>query len=100
LAIVDEQMHVPPRWLFAVELIVTAYHRTWAVFDTNQAVSAFAPSTILTSSMAQLTVPELWFLRDVLERGAIVNDEDAASFTDGNGIVLWRIHLHSRNGCA
>jgi hypothetical protein len=48
--------------------------------------------------MAQLTVPELWFLYDVLERGAIVNDEDAASFTDGNGVVLWQIPLHSRNG--
>jgi hypothetical protein len=98
LAIVDEQMHVPPRWLSAAELIVTAYHRTWAVFSTNRAVSAFAPPTILTLSMAQLTVLELWFLRDVLERGAIVNDEDVASFSDGNGVVLWRILLHSRNG--
>jgi hypothetical protein len=60
LAIVDEQMHVPPRWLFAAELIVTAYHRTWVVFNTNRAISAFAPPTILTSSMVQLIVPELW----------------------------------------
>jgi hypothetical protein len=98
LAIVDEQMHMPPRWLSTAELIVTTYHRTWVVFSTNRAVSAFALPTILTSSMAQLTVPELWFLCDVLERGAIVNDEDAASFTDGNGIVLWQIPLHSRDG--
>jgi hypothetical protein len=98
LAIVDEQMHVPPRWLSAAELIITAYHQTWAVFSTNRAVSAFAPPTILTSSMVQLTMPELWFLRNVLERGTIVNDEDAASFTDGKGVVLWRIPLHSRNG--
>jgi hypothetical protein len=89
LAIVDEQMHVPPRWLSATELIVTAYHRTWAVFSTNRAISTFAPPTILMSSMAQLTVPKLWFLRDVLEQGAIVNDEYAASFTNGNGVVLW-----------
>jgi hypothetical protein len=98
LAIVDEQMHMLPRWLSTAELIITAYHRTWAVFSINWVVSAFAPPTILTSSMAQLTMPELWFLRDVLERGAIVNDEDAASFTDENGVVLWRIPLHSRNG--
>jgi hypothetical protein len=77
LAIVDEQMQVPPRWLFAAKLIVTVYHRTWAVFSTNQVVSAFATTTILTSSMVQLTVPELWFLRDVLERGTVVNDKNA-----------------------
>jgi hypothetical protein len=74
------------------------YHRTWAIFSTNRAISAFAPSTILTSSMAQLIVSELWFLRDVLERGAVVNDKDAASFTDMNGVVLWQIPLHNRNG--
>jgi hypothetical protein len=98
LAIVDEQMHMPLRWLFVAELIVTAYHRTWAIFSTNRAVSAFALPTILMSSMEQLTVLELWFLRDVLEQGAIVNDKDAASFTDGNGVVLWQIPLHSHNG--
>jgi hypothetical protein len=98
LAIVDEQMHVPPRWLSAVELIVTAYHRTWGIFSTNRAVSAFSPPTILMSSITQLIVPELWFFRDMLERGAIVNDEDAASFTNGNEVVLWQIPLHSGNG--
>jgi hypothetical protein len=100
LAITDEQMHVPPRWSSVAELIVMAYHRTWAIFSTSQAVSTLAPPTILTSSMAQLTVPELWFLRDVLEQGAIVNDEDAASVTDGNRVVQWRTPLHSYNqGC-
>jgi hypothetical protein len=99
LAIVDEQMHVPPRWSSAAELIVSAYHRTWAIFNTNRAISALIPPTILTSSMAQLTVPKLWFLRDVLEQGAIMNDKDAVSFTDGNGVVLWRTPLHSHNGC-
>ena len=73
-------------------------YRTWVVFSTNRVVTAFAPATILMSSMAQLTVLELWFLRDEWEQGVIVNDEDAASFTDENGVVLWQIPLHSRNG--
>jgi hypothetical protein len=41
---------------------------------------------------------EMIGLRDVLERGAIVNEEDALSFIDGNGLVMWRIPLYNYNG--
>jgi hypothetical protein len=85
LAIADESIHALPRWLSIAKLVLTAYHRTWDVFSTNQAVSDFASPSILTSSIVQLTLPELWFLHDVLEQGVIVSGKDASSFTNDNG---------------
>ena len=45
-----------------------------------------------------MDLAEMIRLCNVLEQGAIVNEEHALSFTDENGLVLWQIPLHNCNG--
>jgi hypothetical protein len=50
-------------------------------------------------SLKQLSLVEIWLLRDVLEWGKVLSDEEANFFINGGGLWLWRIPLSSSNGC-
>jgi hypothetical protein len=90
LSIVDEQMQLPPKWLTAPEYVVTQYHRNWLAFSKHRAISKNVPNSVLNSPLPNLTLPELWFLRDMLERGRVVDDTEVANFDGGSAHVLWR----------
>jgi hypothetical protein len=47
-----------------------------------------SPWRLLTSSLKQLLLAKIWFLRDVLERGRVLSDEEANFFINGGGLWL------------
>jgi hypothetical protein len=69
-------------------VVKNAYICNWSVFSCNRAVSALSPWRLLTSSLKQLLLAKIWFLRDVLERGRVLSDEEANFFINGGGLWL------------
>jgi hypothetical protein len=83
LAVVDEQLEIPPKWLSRAKYILNAYCRKWNVFTSSHVVSALVPRRLVSSSLAQMSLAKLWFLRDILEHGRKVSEDEANAFTRG-----------------
>jgi hypothetical protein len=98
LAIADEQLELPPKWLTRAEYVLNAYRRNWAVFSNSHVVSALAPRRLVSSSLAQMSVAELWYLRDILERGRTVSEDEVNAFVAEQGLMLWRTPHSTRHG--
>jgi hypothetical protein len=96
LAIADEQLGLPPKWLTRAEYVLNAYRRNWAVFSSSHVVSALAPRRLVSSSLVQMSVAELWYLRDIL--GRTVNKDEANAFVARQGLMLWRTPHSTRHG--
>jgi hypothetical protein len=98
LAIADEQMMIESKWVTKAEYMMDVYRRNWEAFKQNRFVSMFAPRYLLTSSLAKLTLMELWFLRDILERGCVMGEEEFKTVKEGNALLLWRSPAECCNG--
>jgi hypothetical protein len=98
LAVANEQLEMPPKWLSRAEYVLNSYCRNWSVFASSHVVSALAPHRIVSSSLAEMSLVELWFLHDILEQGHTVSEEEADEFTGGQSVMLWRTPMYTRHG--
>ena len=98
LAVAEEELELPPKWLTRAEYVLNAYQRNWAMFTTSHVVSALAHRHLVLSSLAQMSMAELWYLRDILQWGCEASKDEADAFVAGQGLMLWQTPHFTRNG--
>jgi hypothetical protein len=98
LAIVEAELILPPKWISTQDEVVLGYRRNWETLCVNHVVARAAPDNILNSSVRALTDAELWYLRDILERGRVIEEEAVPAFGAENGTKLWRSPVNTSDG--